>query len=213
MKPLGDEPEKDCALCPRLVTYRRLLQKENPYGFNAPVPPFGPVDAHIAIIGLAPGRKGANHTGRAFTGDHAGDFLFSALKKIGWAKGEYDRQKDDGFHLVKCRIVNALRCVPPANKPLSEELHRCRFFLEKALVAMPNLCIILALGRIAHEAVLRVHGIKLSSFPFAHGRVHILPDKKVLFDSYHCSLYNTATKRLTPSMFEMVLSDIEESMK
>jgi uracil-DNA glycosylase family 4 len=174
------------------------------------VPPFGPIDAQFLIAGLAPGLKGANFSGRPFTGDYAGDTLYAALLKMGFAKGTYKERADDGLQLVNCRITNAVRCVPPQNKPEPEEVANCRDFLEEELAAMPNLKLILALGKISHDSLIRFAGEKLSAHPFMHGKVHRLANGLTIIDSYHCSRYNTQTKRLTDEMFEAVFVKIKE---
>ncbi|MFN0263406.1 uracil-DNA glycosylase [Tepidamorphus sp. 3E244] len=201
------EPPRDCPLCPRLVGFREANTAAYPDFFNAPVPNFGNASARLLIVGLAPGLKGANRTGRPFTGDYAGDLLYETLLETGFARGTYDKRPDDGLELVDCRIANAVRCVPPQNKPTPEEAKTCRPFLVATMDEMPDLRAILALGRIAHEAVLRTLGIKLKDAPFAHGAQHDL-DGVTLFDSFHCSRYNTQTRRLTPQMFGDVLGAI-----
>jgi len=204
--PLSGEPGPDCGLCPRLVAFRTANRAAWPGWFNAPVPGFGPRTATLLIVGLAPGLKGANRTGRPFTGDHAGLLLYATLKGAGFAHGAYQAASDDGLTLRDCRIVNAVRCVPPENKPLPAEIAACRPFLAAELAAMPNLRAILALGRIAHEAVLRAHGLALRAHPFAHGAEHALPGGRRLFESFHVSRYNTATRRLTEDMFRAVIT-------
>lgn len=182
-----------------------------PEFFNAPVPAFGPVNARLLIVGLAPGLKGANRTGRPFTGDYAGDLLYSTLEKLGLARGSYGACPNDGLDLIDCRITNAVRCVPPDNKPTGAEIRTCRAsFLAPEIAALPNLRHILALGRVAHDAVIGASGYVRAHYPFAHGRYHHLPNGRILTDSYHCSRYNTNTGRLTPEMFETVLHGIRE---
>lgn len=205
-------PSSDCPLCPRLVAYREESRQKFPDKHNAPVPSFGPLDARLLIVGLAPGLKGANFTGRPFTGDYAGDLLYATLGKFGFAEGTYQAHKEDYVTLNDCRITNAVRCVPPENKPTTQEMHTCRPFLEKEIAAMPNLKIILSLGKISHDNVLRTFGQKLSAFPFGHEATHELPDGITLIDSYHCSRYNTQTGRLTPEMFEAVFQTIKEKL-
>ena len=208
------EPPRDCALCPRLAAHRNALRVAHPAWHNAPVPSFGPVSARLLIVGLAPGLKGANRTGRPFTGDYAGDLLFSTLAKFGWSSGSYRSGREDaawvpdGLELVDARIANAVRCLPPANKPLPAEEKTCRPFFAAELDGLPRLQAILALGRVAHEAVLAAHGLKASYAKFAHGALHDLPGGRLLADSYHCSRYNTNTRRLTPAMFEAVFAAI-----
>jgi uracil-DNA glycosylase family 4 len=201
-------PSADCPLCPRLVDYRLANRAANPAWFNAPVPSFGPIDAPIVIIGMAPGVRGANRTGRPFTGDHAGLLLYKTLLDFGLAEGEYDARPDDGLRLVRCRIVNAVRCVPPANLPTPAETATCNRFLTVELQRMPNLRVALALGVLAHAAVLKACGIPQSHVRFRHGAVHTLPDGLLLCDSYHVSRYNTNTGRLTEAMFSAVMREV-----
>jgi uracil-DNA glycosylase family 4 len=184
----------------------------HPDWHNAPVPSFGDISARLLIVGLAPGLKGANRTGRPFTGDYAGDLLYATLKKFGFARGDYAQHKDDGFALIDCRVSNAARCVPPENKPLPEEVATCRRFLAAEIGAMPKLRAILALGQIAHGAVLAALGQRKSAFTFQHGARHALSDGKLLADSYHCSRYNTNTGKLTTAMFEAVLKELRETL-
>jgi uracil-DNA glycosylase family 4 len=200
-------PAPDCALCARLTLFRAANREAHGDWHNAPVPSFGAMDARLLIVGLAPGLKGANRTGRPFTGDYAGDLLYATLKKFGYAKGEYAQHPDDGFELIDCRITNSVRCVPPENKPTPAEIAACRPFLLDEIAAMPKLETILALGAVAHQTVLTALGEKRSRFPFSHGAVHTL-SKRRLADSYHCSRYNTNTGRLTPEMFEGVFRKI-----
>jgi uracil-DNA glycosylase len=211
--PLKPEAPLDCPLCPRLVAYRRDNAKAEPTWHNAPVPSFGTVDARLLIVGLAPGRGGANKTGRPFTGDWAGDLLYATLLKFGFAKGEYLERADDGLQLIDCMITNAVRCVPPENKPTPLEAATCRPFFVDRVAALPNLKAMVALGRIAHEAVIRTSGAPIAKYPFAHGAVHELPSGVKLFDSFHCSRYNTNTRRLTPEMFEAVFDAVKQSLK
>jgi uracil-DNA glycosylase family 4 len=200
------EPSCDCAFCPRLAAFRAANRKAHPDFFNAPVPAFGRLDARVLIVGLAPGLKGANRTGRPFTGDYAGDLLYATLPKFGFARGTYDRRADDGFALVECRITNAVRCVPPENKPTPAEARMCReSFLAAEIAAMKRLTAIVALGQLAHNEVLEALGEHRAAFPFRHGAVHRLA-KFALADSYHCSRYNTNTGVLTPAMFESVFA-------
>jgi uracil-DNA glycosylase family 4 len=201
-------PGRDCPLCPRLVEYREANRKAWPDWHNAPVPSFGGLDARYLFIGLAPGLRGANWSGRPFTGDYAGDLLYSTLKAFGLAKGEYGARPDDGFELVDVRISNAVRCVPPENKPLPAEFAACRPFLVAEMAAMPNLQGLFAIGRNAHEAVLSVLGLRKAAYPFAHGAIHALPGGLVLADSYHCSRYNTNTGRLTGEMFHQAVRNL-----
>ncbi len=177
---------------------------------NAPVPSFGDISARLLIVGLAPGLKGANRTGRPFTGDYAGDLLYATLKKFNFARGDYAQHKHDGLTLIDCRVSNAARCVPPENKPLPEEVSTCRQFLVAEIAAMPKLRAILALGQIAHGAVLTALGQRKSAFAFKHAAMHALPNGKLLADSYHCSRYNTNTGRLTTEMFETVFEELNK---
>ena len=203
------EPGRDCPLCLRLVAFREDLRRSCDASWhNAPVPPFGGLDARLLIVGLAPGLKGANRTGRPFTGDYAGDLLYPTLVRFGLAEGTFDRRADDGLRLKGCRITNAVRCLPPANKPTGGEIAPCRPFLKAEIEALSDLRVILALGRVAHETVLVTLGLRLKAFPFAHGAEHRLPDGVVLADSYHCSRYNTNTGRLTEAMFHAVLASV-----
>jgi uracil-DNA glycosylase family 4 len=203
-------PPADCALCPRLAEYRLANRTAHPDWFNAPVPSFGPIDAPIAIIGMAPGVRGANRTGRPFTGDHAGLLLYKTLLEYGLASGQYDARPDDGLELVGCRIVNAVRCVPPANLPTPAETTTCNRFLTVELQRMPHLRVALALGVLAHAAVLKACGIPQSHVRFRHGAIHELPDGLLLCDSYHVSRYNTNTGRLTEAMFSDVVRTLVE---
>ena len=201
-----EEPPRDCRLCPRLAGYRDNNSAREPTWFNAPVPSFGERNARLLIVGLAPGVSGANRTGRPFTGDYAGDLLYATLLKYGFAKGKYEARPDDSLKLVDSRITNAVRCVPPENKPTPEEATTCRIFLHATIEGMQTLATIVALGRIAHEATLRTFKLKLANHPFAHAARHALPRGITLIDSYHCSRYNTNTRRLTTEMFENVFA-------
>jgi uracil-DNA glycosylase family 4 len=196
------EPGADCPLCPRLVGYRQRNRIAEPGWFNAPVPSWGPRESPILVVGMAPGVKGANRTGRPFTGDHAGWLLYTTLVQFGLAQGTYAAAVDDGLTLTGCRIVNAVRCVPPANLPLPAEARTCNRFLAAEMEGMARLRGILALGRLAHEAVLRARGLRVAAYRFGHGSVHPLADDVLLADSYHVSRYNTNTRRLTTEMFE-----------
>jgi len=200
-----ETPAPTCALCPRLVAFREENAAKFPDWHNAPVASFGDDDAALLIVGLAPGLRGANRTGRPFTGDWAGQLLYPTLLKFGLATGPYDERPDDGMTLVNARITNAVRCVPPQNKPTGAEAKACRPFLESEIAGMTNLKGILALGRVAHEAVLTTLGERRAAFNFAHGAVHVLGTGLWLADSYHCSRYNTNTGRLTTEMFEEVV--------
>ncbi|MGE0733669.1 MAG: uracil-DNA glycosylase [Alphaproteobacteria bacterium] len=206
------EPPADCPLCPRLIEFRAANRIAKPDWFNAPVPSFGDLAARLLIVGLAPGLRGANKTGRPFTGDFAGDLLYRTLIKFGFAKGEYAAHRNDGLRLIDCRITNAVRCVPPANKPLPAEERACRPFLRAEVAAMPRLRVLLSLGKISHDAVLTTFDIKPKSAAFAHGAAHDLPNGLRLIDSYHCSRQNTNTRRLTPAMFESVFAEIKKQL-
>jgi uracil-DNA glycosylase family 4 len=198
------EAPRDCPFCPRLVALREELRTEHPGWWNAPVPAFGDPDAWLAIVGLAPGRKGANRTGRPFTGDYAGELLYTTLLKFGLAEGEYRGTPDDGLRLNGTVILNAVKCLPPANKPERDEIANCRNYFEAALAALPNVRVLLALGRIAHAASARALEVSPASAKFAHGAQAIAADGRVLLSSYHCSRQNTNTGRLTREMFERV---------
>ena len=200
------EPSPDCPLCPRLAAFRDVQRAAHPDWFNAPVPSFGDDRAWLAIVGLAPGLQGANRTGRPFTGDFAGDLLYETLGKFGLAKGRYDGRPDDGLTLRGAIIVNAVHCLPPQNKPTPEEIRTCRPFLEEALAGLPNLEVIVALGRIAHQSTINIFGARPSQTKFAHAAEHRLPGGLTLLDSYHCSRYNQNTRLLTPDMFERVFA-------
>jgi uracil-DNA glycosylase family 4 len=209
-RPRLDEPGRDCALCPRLEKFRTAQRAEHGDWHNAPVPSFGDRDARLLIVGLAPGLKGANRTGRPFTGDFAGDLLYATLIKFGLARGTYAARADDGLTLAQCRISNAVRCVPPENKPVPAEIASCRPFLVAEIAAMKNLEVVLALGAIAHHSVLAALGERRAAHPFAHGAIHRLQGGLVLADSYHCSRYNTNTRKLTTKMFEDVFAALQE---
>jgi uracil-DNA glycosylase family 4 len=198
-------PERDCPLCPRLNAFRAENRRQFPDWHNAPVPSFGDEAARLLIVGLAPGLRGANRTGRPFTGDFAGELLFSALIAHGLAAGSYGRAAGDGLRLVGCRISNAVRCVPPANRPTPAEVRTCGRFLKDEIASLPRLRAVLALGVVAHGAVLAALGLAQNAFRFAHGALHQPTTGLVLADSYHCSRQNTNTGRLTPAMFDSVL--------
>lgn len=206
-------PSRDCALCPRLVAFRTKHRALQPGWHNAPVPSFGPLAARVLIVGLAPGLKGANRTGRPFTGDFAGDLLYPTLVKFGFAAGDYGARPDDGLELIDCRITNSVRCVPPENKPEGAEIVACRAFLVDEIAAMKGLRIVLALGATAHGSALATLGEIRARFPFAHGAVHRLGGGLLLADSYHCSRYNTNTGKLTVPMFEAVFAEIRRRLE
>jgi uracil-DNA glycosylase len=201
------QPSRDCPLCPRLADFREEWRAKQPAWFNAPVPSFGSRDARLLIVGLAPGLQGANRTGRPFTGDYAGDLLYATMIEFGFARGRYQARPDDGLELIDARISNAVRCVPPQNKPLPVEINTCRMFLQADSVAMPNLRAIIALGRIAHESTVVALGGKRSAAVFGHGCTQGFGGV-TLFDSYHCSRYNTNTGVLTPQMFRSVFAAV-----
>ncbi len=205
---ISPEAPRDCRLCPRLAAFRDACRADEPSWFNAPVPSFGTTQARLLIVGLAPGLKGANRTGRPFTGDYAGELLYATLLEYGFAKGSYGADPADGLQLVECMISNAVRCVPPQNKPTPAEIASCRPFLAARIGALPELSAIMALGRIAHEQTLAALALKRAAFPFGHGARHELNDRLTLFDSFHCSRYNTNTGRLTPKMFQEVFKAI-----
>jgi uracil-DNA glycosylase family 4 len=198
------EAPRDCPLCPRLIAFRQECRAEFPDWWNAPVPAFGDPDAWLAIVGLAPGKHGANRTGRPFTGDFAGELLYATLLKFGLAEGEYRADPADGLRLKGAVILNAVKCLPPANKPIPQEIATCRNYFEAALVALPKVRVLIALGQIAHVAAARALGLPSSSTKFGHGAENISPDGRVLLSSYHCSRYNQNTRRLDAAMFESV---------
>ena len=205
-------PGRDCPLCPRLVEYREANRAAHSDWHNAPVPSFGPLDARVLVVGLAPGVRGANRTGRPFTGDFAGVLLYRTLLLFGLAEGDYAADPNDGLMLRDCRVTNAVRCVPPGNLPVPKEIGTCNPFLVAELAAMPRLRAVLALGGVAHAAVLRANGLRASHVVFKHGAVHRLPSGLLLADSYHVSRLNTNTGRLTTAMFETVVRSLVESL-
>jgi len=198
------EPSHDCPLCPRLAAFRNDLRQEHPDWWNAPVRVFGDPDAWLGIVGLAPGKHGANRTGRPFTGDFAGVLLYRTLLNHRLAEGVYEERVDDGLRLTGAAIVNAVRCLPPENKPTPEEIATCRPFYARALDALPKVRVLVALGQIAHGSAVRTAGGRLGAYRFGHLAEHHLPDGRILIDSYHCSRYNQNTNRLTQAMFEQV---------
>jgi uracil-DNA glycosylase family 4 len=200
-------PGRNCPRCPRLVEFRKNWRKQEPTWFNAPVPSFGPLDARVLIVGLAPGLQGANRTGRPFTGDYAGVLLYDTLLRFKFAHGDYAAHPDDGLTLTDCRITNAVRCVPPENKPTTAEIATCRDYLKETIAEMPKLRALVALGRIAHDSVATAFGAKKSATPFKHGGKNLLGNL-ALFSSYHCSRYNTNTGVLTPEMFRAVFASL-----
>ncbi|MEP7315216.1 MAG: uracil-DNA glycosylase [Sphingomicrobium sp.] len=200
----GAEAPRDCPLCPRLVAMRSACRAEHPGWWNAPVPAFGDPDAWLAIIGLAPGKHGANRTGRPFTGDYAGDLLYATLAKFGLSHGDYDSRAEDGLELRGAVILNAVKCLPPQNKTMPVEEANCRPYLISGIAQLPKLTTFIALGKVAHDSLCRTFEIPLSRAKFAHGAKHVLPGGKRMIDSYHCSRYNQNTKRLDAAMFEAV---------
>ena len=216
---LKPEPSRDCQLCPRLTDFRAQCAAKHPDWFNGPVPSFGPETARLLIVGLAPGMQGANRTGRPFTGDYAGDLLYETLDLYGFSEGQYAKEPGDGLTLKDCMITNAVRCLPPQNKPTASEINTCRDILVARIAALPNLRAIVALGRIAHDATVVALGQKKSAVKFGHGAQHIIPrigeihneqaNAIHLFDSYHCSRYNTNTRRLTAEMFRDVFNNVQ----
>jgi uracil-DNA glycosylase family 4 len=195
-----------CRQCPRLARFLDEVRARQPGYYCRPVAPFGSIRHRLLVVGLAPGLHGANRTGRPFTGDHAGVLLYRTLHAHGFATRPESTARDDGLRLRDCRITNAVKCLPPANKPLPAEMHRCNPYLAGELAALPKGAVIVALGTVAHAAVLRASGLKVSALRFAHGAEHRLPRGQVLLDSYHCSRYNTNTRRLTPAMFNRVFA-------
>ncbi len=208
----GETPARDCALCPRLADFRADNRGKFPDWHNAPVDSFGALDARLLVVGLAPGLRGANRTGRPFTGDFAGDLLYATLAEFGFSRGAYDQHAGDGLELVDCRITNGVRCVPPENKPIGAEIAACRPFLAAEIAAMPRLEMLLALGTMAHATVLTTLGQRRARWKFAHGGLHRLPVGLTLADSYHCSRYNTNTGRLTEPMFRAVFRTIRNEL-
>lgn len=205
------EAPRDCPRCPRLVAFRREAAREHPSWFNGAVPSFGTSKARLLIVGLAPGLGGANRTGRPFTGDAAGELLYATLLAFGFARGTYRADPADGLRLVDCMITNAVRCVPPGNKPLPEEITTCRGYFTQRLAALPRLRVLVALGRVAHDQTLAALGLKRSERPFGHGARHEA-GRVTLFDSLHCSRLNTNTGRLTPEMFHAVFRDVRRHL-
>lgn len=206
-------PAPDCPLCLRLSEYRQANRAAHSDWFNAPVPSFGSLEARLLIVGLAPGVRGANRTGRPFTGDFAGELLYRTLLQFGLAHGRYGADPQDGLTLIDCRVTNAVRCVPPANLPTPLETATCNQFLVAEIAAMPRLSGILALGGTAHNAVLRAHDMRPARVPFRHGAIHNLPNDKLLADSYHVSRLNTNTGRLTEAMFHAAVRALLDRME
>ena len=210
---IEDNVAPDCSLCPRLTEYRRDNEKKFPDFYNGPVPSFGDRDGEIMIVGLAPGVKGANQTGRPFTGDYAGDLLYQTLERFNLSNGQFKSRADDGLTLNNTIITNAVRCVPPQNKTIAEEENNCRPFLIELVNSAPNLKVIMALGHIAHNNILTTFGYKRSQYKFGHGAMHHMDNGLTLIDSYHCSRYNTNTGRLTEEMFEDIFKKITDFIK
>jgi uracil-DNA glycosylase family 4 len=208
----GAEAPRDCPRCPRLGAFRRANRGREPTWYNGAVSSFGGDGARLLIVGLAPGLKGANRTGRPFTGDFAGELLYGALIEFGFARGTYAARPDDGLMLVDCMITNAVRCVPPQNKPMPAEIAACRPFLASRIALLPRLAAIMALGRIAHDSTLAALGVRKALYPFAHGADHAVRAGLRLFDSFHCSRYNTNTGKLTPDMFRAVVAAVRQHL-
>lgn len=203
----------ECRQCPRLAGFLDQVRLDHPGYYAKPVLPFGAADPHLLIVGLAPGMHGANRTGRPFTGDYAGILLYRTLHRFGFASAAESVSASDGLQLTDCRITNAVKCLPPQNKPEPAEIRQCNGYLGGEIAALGDGAAILALGTIAHQSVLRALGLKLKEFSFGHGAVHALPRGMTLYDSYHCSRYNTQTKRLTADMFEAVFANIRNDMQ
>lgn len=201
----------DCTLCPRLATFLEDVRQQHPDYYAKPVPPFGDAKAQLLIVGLAPGYHGANASGRPFTGDFAGILLYETLYACGLSTAPVSKSVDDGLQLMNCRITNAVKCLPPQNKPESSEINICNTYLKNELAGLQPGSVLLALGTIAHQAVLKARGLKLSQFKFAHGAEHIIPGL-TLIDSYHCSRYNTQTRRLTADMFKSVMMQAKSKL-
>ena len=206
------EPNKNCPKCRRLYNFRKKNQSNNPDWFNAPVPTFGELSSSLLIVGLAPGLQGANKTGRPFTGDYAGDLLYKTINKFNFSKGKYAGTIDDSLKLKDCTITNAVRCVPPQNKPISEEINNCNNFLKKTIETHKNLKVIIALGLIAHKSIISALNLKQKLYKFKHGNKHKI-DNLILIDSYHCSRYNTNTGRLNQEMFEKIFFEAKKELK
>jgi uracil-DNA glycosylase family 4 len=208
---LSPEAPRDCPACPRLVAFRELHRAREPGWFNAPVPSWGAPAPRLLIVGLAPGLRGANRTGRPFTGDYAGDLLYATMAEFGFSRGAFQARPDDGLELVDAAITNAVRCVPPENKPTGDEIATCRAFLARRIADYPTVEAVLALGRIAHDSLARALGVRLAAVPFGHGAVHSVGRLR-FYDSYHCSRYNTNTGVLTPAMFRAVFARIRADL-
>ena len=218
MMPTFPDPGKrwydaDCQRCPRLVGYLREVRSEHPHYHCLPVPPFGDVDARLLIVGLAPGRHGANASGRPFTGDHAGLLLYRMLHQFGYANRPLSEHRSDSLKLSGCRVTNAVKCLPPKNKPDVSEVRNCLSFLQSEISAVPAGGVLLALGALAHGAILRCLGLRPSDHPFFHGAIHRVGEELTLVSSYHCSRYNTQTRRLTEPMFESIFHIVSDLLK
>ena len=209
---IDGEPAAECARCPRLAAFRADSRRAHPGWHNAPVRSFGGVGARLLVVGLAPGLRGANRTGRPFTGDGAGDLLYAGLLASGFARGNYGAHADDGLELIECRITNAVRCVPPRNRPSAAEVNTCRGFLAAEIAALPALEAILALGTVAHRSVLAALEERAGAHPFRHGAFHALEGGLALADSYHCSRYNINTRRLSAAMFHEVCAALRRRL-
>ena len=205
--------DPDCRQCPRLDKFLKAVRKDYPDYHAKPVAPFGDLHPKLLIVGLAPGMHGANATGRPFTGDYAGILLYETLYKFGFASKPVSEHKNDGLRLIKCRITNAVKCLPPENKPTGDEINTCNHYLAAELSALGTGTVILALGTIAHKATLMALGLKQKSYPFGHGHLHELTDGRWLLDSYHCSRYNTQTRRLTKKMFHEIFNKVVELLE
>lgn len=205
--------DPDCTRCPRLARFLTAVRSEYPDYHARPVPPFGDSKARLLIVGLAPGMHGANATGRPFTGDYAGILLYKTLHRFGFASAAESRSAKDRLRLIDCRITNAVKCLPPANKPVGSEVVNCNRFLQAELASLPEQAVILALGRVAHEAVIKASGLKQRDFIFKHAASHRLDDRRILLDSYHCSRYNTQTRRLTEPMFAAVMAQARKLVR
>ncbi|WP_033073385.1 uracil-DNA glycosylase [Sphingopyxis sp. MWB1] len=197
-------PPRECGRCPRLVDLREDCRRRYPNWWNAPVPAFGDPRPWLAIIGMAPGLRGGNRTGRPFTGDFSGEILFATLARFGFVQGAYGGGADDHVRLCGAAILNVVKCLPPQNKPRPDEVANCLDYFLAELAALPSARLLLTLGRIAHDGLLRALGLRLAAYPFSHGAVHRLPDGRLLIDSYHCSRYNMNTRRMTPAMFDAI---------
>ena len=210
---MSDSTILECRQCNRLARFLAQVRKDHPDYHARPVLPFGTAAPKLLIVGLAPGMHGANRTGRPFTGDHAGILLYKTLYKHGLANQAEGVSADDGLQLKHCRITNAVKCLPPENKPLPDEIKRCNGYLRAEISALPKSAALFALGNISHQAILRALDLKLKTYPFKHGACYELPGGRALFDSYHCSRYNTNTRRLTPEMFDAVVASIAQRIK